>query len=491
MLFNQKQKADVEQTIHARTTRDLIETAPRDPQTDLLWGKFQKLRNYLGDQTPEELRHVTYQRLRQSSHLRNMVDHFSTIYLLRSEKAPGSFDKHYTTERQKTIDREAQVRQSSELKFVEDIKETHNHNIDMLKEYLQGEEGIDYEHLKEGEVDPMRINPKKLAREIRNEIKAYKVREPELAEEMEKFIFEDNDVDAALDSAHLDESEVKYYPGSDKGPNPEDDPEFYSDWFVNNQPKVFQEGDGKELGMKKKFISTIQATSTNEEKTHVEYFFEHGDEAFPMANYEGAPEFDIFPVENYNVKDESEIPQITFKTNQGTDELGPEMDRNNVHYQRYIWDMEPWTIFRTLPSVIHYDNTMQTFFRQVQQGLVQIPDYKNDINPPSLWAYYHTLPSWARNHPIIRNVMMGMEYHKPGVDIRQKELALNFACSFLRPIDEQLTDVISEVASSTKIRLNMAAAKEMLQEVRFHRVDIHDLGTDSEEEEDDDADREK
>lgn len=31
-----------------------------------------------------------------------------------------------------------------------------------------------------------------------------------------------------------DLSEVKYYPGTDKGPYPEDDPEGYSKWFVEN-----------------------------------------------------------------------------------------------------------------------------------------------------------------------------------------------------------------------------------------------------------------
>jgi len=86
--------------------------------------------------------------------------------------------------------------------------------------------------------------------------------------------------------------------------------------------------------------------------------------------------------------------------------------------------------------------------------------------------------------------MMTMEYHKPYTDIRQKELALNFACSFLRPIDEKLADVIAEIASSTKIRLNIEVAKEMLQEVRFHRLEAYNLGTDSEDE-DDDEDKDK
>jgi len=51
---------------------------------------------------------------------------------------------------------------------------------------------------------------------------------------------------------------------------------------------------------------------------------------------------------------------------------------------------------------------------------------------------------------------MAFEYHKPNLDIRDKELALNYACSFIRPIDKQLEEVIIEVASSQKIRLNVA-----------------------------------
>lgn len=32
----------------------------------------------------------------------------------------------------------------------------------------------------------------------------------------------------------MDFSEIKFYPGSERGPNPEDDPAAYSKWFVEN-----------------------------------------------------------------------------------------------------------------------------------------------------------------------------------------------------------------------------------------------------------------
>lgn len=87
----------------------------------------------------------------------------------------------------------------------------------------------------------------------------------------------------------------------------------------------------------------------------------------------------------------------------------------------------------------------------IRKGLLRIPNYLEKINPPSLWAYYYTLPSWVRNEPIIRNIMMALEYHQPGVDIRAKENALNMACSFFRPIDSKFKELIVDVIASNKI----------------------------------------
>jgi hypothetical protein len=46
-------------------------------------------------------------------------------------------------------------------------------------------------------------------------------------------------------------------------------------------------------------------------------------------------------------------------------------------------------------------------------------------------------------------------------------LALNYAASFLRPIDEKLIEVIKEVAAAKKIRLNIELGKQMMNELRF------------------------
>ena len=78
---------------------------------------------------------------------------------------------------------------------------------------------------------------------------------------------------------------------------------------------------------------------------------------------------------------------------------------------------------------------------------------------------------------------MAFEYHKPTLDIRQKEMAMNYAMSYIRPIDPQMEDIIIEVATSNKIRLNIARGKEMINQLRFYEIEETELGTDTESEE--------
>lgn len=97
-------------------------------------------------------------------------------------------------------------------------------------------------------------------------------------------------------------------------------------------------------------------------------------------------------------------------------------------------------------------------------------------------TYYLTLPKWAREHSLVTNVFYAMEYHQTRMNIRDKELALNFAASFLRPIDKRLMDCVKEVAAAKKIRLNVEVGKQMMNEIRFWAMDVHDIGELSEDE---------
>jgi len=70
------------------------------------------------------------------------------------------------------------------------------------------------------------------------------MQDPEAAQDYKEQIMDKNEIDEVF-TKKIDgiEDIVKIYPGSEKGPNPEDDPEFYSDWFIRNQPKELYNGE--------------------------------------------------------------------------------------------------------------------------------------------------------------------------------------------------------------------------------------------------------
>ena len=54
--------------------------------------------------------------------------------------------------------------------------------------------------------------------------------------------------------------------------------------------------------------------------------------------------------------------------------------------------------------------------------------------------------------------------------------------SFIRPIDPELENVIIEVATSNKIRMNIARGKEMINQLKFYEIDEMQLGEESHDE---------
>lgn len=60
---------------------------------------------------------------------------------------------------------------------------------------------------------------------------------------------------------------------------------------------------------------------------------------------------------------------------------------------------------------------------------------------------------------------------------------MNYAMSYIRPIDPIMEDIIIEVATSTKLRMNIARGKEMINQLKFYEIEDTELGTDTESEE--------
>lgn len=54
-----------------------------------------------------------------------------------------------------------------------------------------------------------------------------------MAQEYEDHFFKRGEIDEMMEQK-MDFSEIKFYPGSPKGPLPQDDPQAYSKWFIEN-----------------------------------------------------------------------------------------------------------------------------------------------------------------------------------------------------------------------------------------------------------------
>ena len=98
------------------------------------------------------------------------------------------------------------------------------------------------------------------------------------AKHLEYLTSKNTEVDYEFAQPPIPADQIKFYPGSIKGPRPDDDPEAYSRWFYEHQPDALKENGQiniDEMGIKKKLISGEKNEKyTNEIKDEMEYFYE-------------------------------------------------------------------------------------------------------------------------------------------------------------------------------------------------------------------------
>lgn len=75
-------------------------------------------------------------------------------------------------------------------------------------------------------------------------------------------------------------------------------------------------------------------------------------------------------------------------TNMAINELPPLPSEHSYNYQEVMFELERWTIFRALPPMMKFDKLMVNTLNGIRNGTLIVPDFMNEINPPSLWAYY-------------------------------------------------------------------------------------------------------
>mmetsp|Transcript_8854 Transcript_8854/g.6602 ORF Transcript_8854/g.6602 Transcript_8854/m.6602 type:complete len:126 (+) Transcript_8854:898-1275(+) len=122
---------------------------------------------------------------------------------------------------------------------------------------------------------------------MKNKIKTLRLENPEEAARINDLFFRRNEVDEWYENPPDLAKEVKDYPGSIHGPNPEDDPKFYQQWLLENQPKWVYGDNGpnyEDLGVKFKYKvhEEARSTETTQGMSQALHFL-NIDEASPMA----------------------------------------------------------------------------------------------------------------------------------------------------------------------------------------------------------------
>lgn len=210
---------------------------------------------------------------------------------------------------------------------------------------------------------------------------------------------------------------MKEYPGSSKGARPEDDPENYYEWYQRNAPPVLLEASEE--------LAELQNEEDGEDNQNQISL----DMETVMANDVPLRQLAAFdPLEEM----ESNPAHLEIKSLTPNEEIGPYPELEMMEWNNNVEHVERWLIFRMFPSIHKFKNIMAEIHKKTQER------ENNEVILPSLYRYYNTLPKFARDSVIVKNLVKAFEFTKPTMSIREKELALNYICQFTLPMDKCL-----------------------------------------------------
>lgn len=163
------------------------------------------------------------------------------------------------------------------------------------------------------------------------------------------------------------------------------------------------------------------------------YYFTNFDKEFRLADQDEMPTWDIIEDPNiveYSWTSMTPAQELDPHEEQGynyddTDRLMDPIDLSKFGYKSKM-DKAKLIDIPALPHDVDWEftqNQMKTdrwaTFRYTPELFYQMAHLRNEtkilfrnskpILLPSLWAYYETLPTWCRDNPFIRAVLMGLE----------------------------------------------------------------------------------
>lgn len=348
----------------------------------------------------------------------------------------------------KTID--MQQRHPLKLYRANQIKELQDAQAESAKaidEYQRGEEGVDFVHPGD--------DITKVFENMHSEIvdKVYGLRDTLPRGQVNKKKLDEWRIRVELQRHDLSpDQEVKAYPGSSKGPHPDDDPEYFADWLYKNMPEEHKETYSNWIETQKQ----KQREEIGEEQVDFHDFSTNTLVSNNIPNTEVVfthPIATMLEQRNASNAFHSYVPK-----EEG--EVNPFPDHMEMDYQAAQTYIEKWAIFRLYPRINYLNENLNQAIADAMAGRHNEPE----IKLPTLMRYYSLLPEFVRGNPIIINLVRAFEFTKHEMTLEQKEIALNYASQFCLPMEPALEDAVKEAVISTKYIIPMWEEQQLLND---------------------------
>jgi len=246
--------------------------------------------------------------------------------------------------------------------------------------------------------------------------------------------------------------EIQQYPGSAKGPHPDDDPEYFADWLYRTMPEENRQTYARMLEVQRQ----KQREEIGEDQPDVHDFSTNTLVTNAIPNTEIVlthPIADMLDQKNTSNVFHSYVPK-----EEG--EINPFPDQMDMDYQTAQAYIEKWAIFRLYPRINYLNENVHKAIADAMAGRHNQPEVKI----PTLMRYYSLLPDFVRGNPIIINLVRAFEFTKHEMTLEQKEIALNYAAQFCLPMEPALEDAVKEAVISTKYIIPMWEEQQLLME---------------------------
>jgi len=330
---------------------------------------------------------------------------------------------------------------------MQELQDAQAQSAKAIEDYKKGEEGIDFIHPGDDST--------KIFDNMHSEIvsQVYGLRDTLPRGFVNKGKLDEWRIRAELQRHDLTSTEeVKVYPGSAKGPHPDDDPEYFADWLFRNMPEHHKELYNKKLEIEKQ-----------------KYKEEIGDDKYDFADFSvsgmasnGVPNTEIVLTRPVKALVEQQNASNAFHSyiEKEAGEINPFPDHIDMDYQTAQEYIEKWAIFRLYPRINYLSENVNRALADAMAGRHNEPEVKL----ATLMRYYSLLPDFVRTNPIIINLVRAFEFTKHDMTLEQKEMALNYAAQFCLPMDPVLEDSVKEAVISTKYVIPMWEEIQLLNE---------------------------